>query len=147
MRIVVLRIVAVYIIAVVIATGALNYVTPALYIAPEDADPIGWTLLNPLILVAVALMLILSVIRKVRYDRARHEEGATESVIQHLDVNATFYGAVALAVLYPVSVAHQLATPNEPVLAIWFYVDALLVAVGIAIGFRILRASGLSILY
>lgn len=141
MRQVIFRIVAVYIIAVVIATALLNWVTPALYIAPDDADPIAWTILNPLILVAVAVMLILSVIRKVRYDRARREEGATESVVQHIDTNATFYGAIALAVLYPVSVAHQLATPNEPVLAIWFYVDALLVAVGVAIGFRILRAS------
>ena len=141
MRIAVFRIIAVFIIVVVLATALLNWVTPALYIAPDDADPIAWTILNPLILVAVALMLILSVIRKVRYDRARREEGATESVVQHIDVNAIFYGAVALAALYPVSVAHQLATPNEPVLAIWFYIDALLVAVGIAIGFRVLRAS------
>ena len=146
MRIIILRLVALYVMAMGIATGIHVILTPAIY-KDVDSAPMAWLVMNPMNCAAILLVLILSVVRKIQYDRAKSEGEGSESVIQHIDINVPVYVAAVLAVLYPVNTLHEIANPGSSILAIWYYLDAGMAAIGIAVGVRILRASGLRIIY
>ena len=144
MRNIILRLVALYVIMMGIATGIHVILTPAIYTDIESA-PIAWLIMNPMNCAAALLMLALTVVRKIQYDRARSEGGGTDSVIEHIDTNVPVYVAAVLSVLYPVNTLHEIANPGSSILAIWYYLDAGMAALGIAVGVRILRASGLRV--
>ena len=146
MRIIILRLVALYVILMGIATGIHMILTPAIYVNVEP-PPIAWLIMNPMNCAAALLMLALTVVRKIQYDRARSEGRGSDSVIEHIDINVPVYVAAVLSVLYPVNTLHEIADPGSSILAIWYYLDAGMAALGIAVGVRILRASGLRIIY
>lgn len=145
MRIVILRLIALYVMVMGLATGIHVILTPWLY---QDATstPAAWVVMNPMNVAAALLILILSVVRKIRYDRSRREEGATESTVQHIDVNVPAYVAAMLSILYPLNTIQE-AVSGDSILDIWYYLDAALAVLGTAVGIRILRGTGLRIFY
>lgn len=146
MQLVILRLVAVYVIFMGLATGVHVIITPAIY-QDVTSTPIAWVVMNPMNVVAALLILFLSVVRKIRYDRSRREEGATESTVQHIDVNVPVYVAAILAILYPLNTIQEAVSPGDSILSIWYYLDAALAVLGPAVGIRILRGSGLRVFY
>lgn len=146
MRIVILRLIALYVMVMGLATGIHVILTPWLY---QDATstPAAWVVMNPMNVAAALLILILSVVRKIRYDRSRREEGATESTVQHIDVNVPIYVAAILSILYPLNTIQEAVSPGDSILSIWYYLDAALAVLGTAVGIRILRGTGLRIFY
>lgn len=146
MRIIVFRVVALYVIVMGVATGIHVILTPALY-ADATSAPLAWLIMNPMNCVAAVLMLAVTVLRKIAYDRARSEGEGSGSVIDHIDINVPVYVAAILSILYPVNTLHEIAAPGTSILAIWYYLDAGIAAMGITVGIRILRASGIRIIY
>lgn len=146
MRIVILRLVALYVMVMGLATGIHVILTPWLYADAESA-PTAWVIMNPMNVAAAVLILVLSVVRKIQYDRSRREEGAIESTVQHIDVNVPVYVAAILSILYPLNTIHEAVSPGESILSIWYYLDAALAVLGTAVGIRILRGTGLRIFY
>lgn len=140
MQMAIFRLIAVYIMGMGVATCIHVILSPALYVGGTSA-PLPWLIMNPMNCVAAILMLIVTVIRKIQYDRSRLEDGATESAVRHIDVNVPVYAAAALSILYPINTIHEIASPGTSILAIWYYLDAALTILGITVGVRILRAS------
>ena len=145
MQIAVFRLIAIYVLVMGVATGIHVIVTPAVYVN-DSSTPIAWLIMNPLNCIAAGLMMIAGAVRKVKYDKARKAADYEDTTIAYLDHNVPFYAAALLTILYVINTVSEGVSGNS-ILEIWYYLDAGIAVVGITTGIRILRSTGMRIIY
>ena len=145
MQIAVFRLIAIYVLVMGVATGIHVILTPAIY-ADATSTPLAWVIMNPMNCIAAGLMMIAGAARKIVYDRARRAADYADSTIKYLDHNVPFYAAALLTILYLVNTVGE-GVANNSIEEIWYYLDAGIAVVGITTGIRILRSTGMRIIY
>ena len=143
---VIFRLIAAYVLLMGVVTGVHIIISPVVYDIDLAETPLIWVYQNWLNVAAVALMMVAGAVRKVVYDRSRKAADYADSTMAYLDHNVPLYAAAMLTMLYITFTLYEHAT-SDAQRELWFFLDAGVTVLGISTGIRILRGSGLRILY
>lgn len=134
----------------IIYSHAMNDVTARVAKSANEGagTPLLWDIMNPMNIVMLIAVVVMSGIRKFNFDRdhAGSEDGPPTTA--YFEVNATFYFALAALLLLIINWTNALHdTDKGALLLLWYYLDAAILVLGLATGLRILRATGIDIGY
>lgn len=159
-RIVITRVIAGYMIVMALATAAHAVLSPIIYShemndvtarvakASDDGTPLLWDFMNPLNILMLILVVVMSGIRKFNFDRDHAGSADGPPTTTYFEVNATFYFALAALLLLIINWTNALHdTDKGALLLLWYYLDAAILILGLATGLRILRGTGIDIGY
>lgn len=129
------RLLSLYVTLVGLAV-AVHFIAVAWYHpGGDEAYPI-WELLDWFMAVAIVIALIGSFVHK-----RLHDSGGSSDLIEHVSVNAVFYGVLAVGILFFWNWSQLLRGAGGEDWLIWNFIDVALPLVLIAAGRRMWRAS------
>lgn len=153
-QVMIARIVGSYAVVMSVLTLLHALLSPIIYSADGDA-PVLWQIHNPLNAIMLVALVVLSAIRKINYDRARAEGMGDDSVIKYFEVNFTMYALVVVTLAYAYNWLFWVNPGNWPApfmdeggfTLLWYLLDSVVPVMGLAIGARMLRMSGIRVIY
>ena len=141
---VVKRIGGIFLVLVAVAVAVHTVIEP-LYHTSADGQPYSplWSVLDPLMVAAVAVGLVFAWLRKRAAGGGRGGDAATRA---WLAANTWFYGLLFVAILLPWNWFNLLsprytAAPDATTATVWIIIDALLPLLLASLGISLLRGS------
>ncbi|MDE2836875.1 MAG: hypothetical protein OXL97_05110 [Chloroflexota bacterium] len=129
------RLLSLYLMLVGLAVAVHFIVVPWYHPGGDEPYPI-WELLDWFMAVAILIALVSSFIHK-----RRHDAGDGANLLEHISVNATFYGMLGVGILFFWNWSHLLRDSGDSDWLIWNFIDVALPLLLIAAGRRLWRAS------
>ncbi|MXY60335.1 MAG: hypothetical protein F4Y96_07860 [Chloroflexi bacterium] len=132
---VVKRLLSLYLMLVGLAV-AVHFIAVAWYHPGGDESYPIWEVLDWFMAAAIVIALISTFLHK-----RRHDAGGDTSVLEHISVNAVFYGTLAVGILFFWNWSHLLRDSGGADWLIWNFIDVALPLALVAAGRRLWRAA------
>ncbi len=132
---VVKRLLSLYLMLVGLAV-AVHFIAVAWYHPGGDESYPIWEVLDWFMAAAIVIALISTFVLK-----RRHDAGGDTSVLEHISVNAVFYGTLAVGILFFWNWSHLLRDSGGADWLIWNFIDVALPLALVAAGRRLWRAA------
>lgn len=129
------RLLSLYLILVGLAVAVHFIVVPLYHPGGDEPYPI-WEVLDWFMAVAIAVALISAFLQK-----RQHDAGDGSSLIEHISVNAIFYGTLSVGILFYWNWSNLLRGSSDVDWLVWNFIDVALPLALVAAGRQLWRAS------